>query len=1052
MNPKKLCQSVHPLLRPRSLLLVLLLGPLAPLALMAHAQTPGTKPGTAATGTNVGNATTEIDKQGLDFFEKNVRPVLATRCYGCHNGTAGVTRGGLALDTKDGLRAGGNHGPAIVPGQPDKSLLIKAIGYADTSLQMPPGGKLPDDQVAALRQWVQNGAPDPRVAANTTGKPKLTGLTPQARAHWAFQPIHKPAVPVFRVASSVSGGSGPHSKSSSAGGIIVSPQEKVWIKNPIDAFVLAKLRANGMKPNDPTSRGALIRRATYDLLGLPPTVEEVRAFLSDRSPNAWEKVVDRLLASPHYGERWGRHWLDTARYADTRGYVGNAGRDKIEGYQFPYAWTYRDYVIQSMNDDKPYNQFLLEQIAADKLSDIQTNDPRLAALGFLTVGKRFQNPDDTIDERIDTVTKTTIGLTVACARCHDHKFDPISTADYYSLHGIFSSTIEPLNRPVLALTGDSNQRADFETQLSTLVAQNRDVIYSILRQYEEKFQEHAEGYLMILSRPARGTERYDIAKRYGLLPQDRNIMRNLRPTLLDPVLGPFIQLARMPQADFAQRAPLAINRMVHNRNRAINPIVAQMLSSLRPQTLQDVAKAYGQLFAQARTFTDAYLRERSVTGNRPPNVTASMAEVLETPFVIPPAAALATAEGQIDLFSERTLYKPWQNVLVFENGVDNRMMFAAINNLRLTHPGAPGCAMVVADSPKPHDSYVYIRGERNKRGPVVPRQFLEILSGPDRKLFTNGSGRLELAQAILAPTDPLPARVEVNRLWMYHFGQGFVSTPDDLGNQSEPPSHPELLDWLSSWFMENGWSLKKLHRLILLSSTYQESSATNPAYGNKDPGNRLLWRANLRRLDFEAIRDSMVMLTGKLDETLGGKPVNITDEPYTYRRSCYGYVDRNNLSDLLTQFDFADPDMANTRRISTIVPQQALFFLNSPMSVDVARQVMARPEVSGAKDDDAKVQAVYLILLQRSPKPEEVQWAKEFLTQATSLAGQVPAPAKPTAARQNTGAIRPRPIGKIGNRYATLKNAGVPVDRSPLTGWELYTQALLCSNEFVYVN
>jgi len=356
---------------------------------------------------------------------------------------------------------------------------------------------------------------------------------------------------------------------------------------------------------------------------------------------------------------------------------------------------------------------------------------------------------------------------------------------------------------------------------------------------------------------------------------------------------------------------------------------------------------------------------------------------------------------------------------------------------------------VVADVPKPKDSYIYIRGERNKKGPIVPRQFLEILSGPDRKPFTEGSGRLELAQAILSPTDPLPARVEVNRVWMYHFGEGFVSTPDDLGNQSETPSHPELMDWLASWFASNNWSLKKLHRLIMTSSAYQQSTAANPAYALKDPGNRLLWRANLRRLDFEAIRDSMVMLTGKLDETLGGKPVNITDEPYTYRRSCYGYVDRNTLSDLLTQFDFADPEMANTRRISTIVPQQALFFLNSPMSVDVARQVMARPEVVQAVDDAAKVRAIYLILFQRSPKPNEIQWATDFLLAANQIAPPI-TPARPGAKRPPA---QPAPKKyQPGNRYGTIRNEGVPVSRAPLTPWELYTQALLCSNEFVYVN
>ena len=970
-----------------------------------------------------------IDKTGTDFFEKSVRPLLAQRCYSCHNASAGITRGGLALDTKEGWSVGGNHGAAIVPGKPEKSLLLKAVSYTDSNLQMPPGKQLSADQIALLRTWIQNGADDPRLPTGPGGKPKLSGLTQKARDHWAFQPIKKVTVPAVK--------------------------NKTWVKNPIDAFVLAKLESHSMKPAPPAARGALIRRAYYDLIGLPPTVEQVRAFLSDPAPNAWEKVVDGLLASPHYGERWGRHWLDTARYADTRGYTNNNGKERFEGYKFPYAWTYRDYVIQSLNADKPYNRFLLEQIAADKLPDIQTNDPRLAALGFLTVGKRFQNPDDTLDERIDTVTKATLGLTVACARCHDHKFDPVPTADYYSLHGIFASTIEPLNRPVVEMRGDSTQRADYEQKLAEMASKNRDVIYGIVKSDVTKFQDHAEGYLMLTSVKGRGTDRYDLAKKYGLWPEDRDIVNNLRPLLTDPVLGPFAALSRLPKEGFAEQAAVLLPKLLNNIRRPVNPLVAEALKSAKIQTLEDAARAYGELYARLKPVREAFLQARSTPGAGDGNlVDAKTAELLATPIPVPQADSVATPDQQVDFFTDRALTPNRTAALYVDNRTGNDLLFDAMNDLRMTHPGSPGCAMVVADAAKPHDSYIYIRGERAKKGPVVPRQFLEILSGPDRKPFTEGSGRLELAQAILAPTDPLPARVEVNRIWMYHFGEGFVSTPDDLGNQSETPSHPELLDWLSNWFMKNDWSMKKLHRLILLSSTYQESSAPNPTYALKDPGDRLLWRANLRRLDFEAIRDSMVMLTGKLDDSVGGKPVNITDEPYTYRRSTYGYVDRNNLSDLLTQFDFADPDMANTRRISTIVPQQALFFLNSPMSVDVARQVMARPEVANAPDDPSKVRAIYLILFQRSPKPEEVSWATEFLTQAAQMAAAAP----PTGKAKRPGPQRPipqRPVVKKyqpGNRFAAIRNDGVPVSRAPLTPWELYTQALLCSNEFVYVN
>lgn len=985
----------------------------------ANKTTAPTKPGAPTTTTN----DKTIDKEGMDFFEKSIRPLLAQKCYGCHNAGSGVLRGALAVDNRDALLSGGSHGPAVVPGNPDKSLLLKAISYTDPNLQMPPGSKLTDDQVAAVRRWIQMGAPDPR-ESTVAGKPKLTGMTDKARQHWAFQPIKKQTVPTFKA----------------------SDKNRDFVANPIDAFVLAKLESKEMVPSPTAPRGTLIRRITYDLTGLPPTVEEVRAFLSDRSPNAWEKVVDRLLASPHYGERWGRHWLDTARYGDTKGYVNNNGKDKYEGYQYPFAWTYRDYVIDSFNDDKPYNQFLLEQIAADKLPNVGPNDPRLAALGFLTVGKRFQNPDDTIDERIDTVTKATIGLTVSCARCHDHKFDPVSQGDYYSLHGIFNSITEPADRPVVKPSGDSDQRTAFEARLNELIAKNRQGIYALIKSTTQEFEDHAEGYLMVLSVPGRGTKSYDIAKKYGIWPLNREVTANARLLPTDPVLGPFSLLAKLPEDRFAQTAPTMLARALHDPRRPVNPLVVSMLEHTKLTKLEDAAKAYGLLFAQARKASDSYFQAKSQVNGAAWTQDPNLAGIIETPIAIPQATNLMTQEQQIAFFEDRTNNRPFTLV---NNTGQNQLTFNAMNELRLTHPGAPGCAMVVKDVEPPKDSYIYLRGIKSKRGPVVPREFIEILSPADRKPFTNGSGRLELAEAILSPRNPMPARVAVNRVWMYHFGEGFVSTPDDLGNQCEAPSHPELMDWLSNWFVANNWSMKKLHRLILTSNTYKQSATTNPAYAVKDPANRLLWRANLRRLDFEAIRDSMVMLTGKLDTTLGGKPVNITDEPYTYRRSCYGYVDRTSLSDLLTQFDFADPENANTRRISTIVPQQALFFLNSPMSVDVARQVVARPEVAQAPADEGRVREIYLILFQRSPKPAEIQWATDFMDQAKIVA----TPAPVTNNKRPVQPVKPvqRKLGP-GGRYGTIKNEGIPVARTPLTTWELYVQALLCTNEFVYVN
>ena len=420
------------------------------------------------------------------------------------------------------------------------------------------------------------------------------------------------------------------------------------------------------------------------------------------------------------------------------------------------------------------------------------------------------------------------------------------------------------------------------------------------------------------------------------------------------------------------------------------------------------------------------------------------------------------------------------------NTVTDKFLFSKINELRITHPGAPGAAMIVTDSPKPKDSPILIRGDASRRGPVEPRHFLTCLSAGNPAPFRDGSGRYELAKLIATPANPLTARVAVNRVWQGHFGEGFVRTPDDLGNMSEPPSHPELLDFLSTWFIENGWSLKKLHKLILLSSTYQQSSnpGLNPLYAANatitnqaltslvkqandylpdprviDPDNRLLWRANLRRLDFESIRDSLILLTGKLDPAVGGKPVNITDEPFSYRRSVYGYVDRTQLSDVLNQFDFSVPDMPNSRRISTIVPQQALFFLNNPLTVDVARRIVARPDISSAPTDAARLTAIYRILFQRKPSPDELLAALNFLREVSPLTPAATAPAAPdkSKAPKPSAPATTAPAPAIATMTADgmngpVRNTGVRVNRSPLKSWELLAQALLFSNEFVYVN
>jgi len=785
----------------------------------------------------------ELTPQQLQFFETKIRPVLADNCYKCHSPRAEKIKGGLLLDTRNGLLKGGDTGPAIVPGNAEKSLLIKAVRGDDPDLQMPPkGNRLSDEQIAALETWVKMGAPDPRIA--TADQKKWVDT---AKGHWAWQPLVKPEVPEVKDAA--------------------------WCQTPVDNFILSKLEAKGLKPNPPADRRTLIRRASFDLTGLPPSPEEVQNFVQDDSPDAFAKVVDRLLASPQYGERWARHWLDVARYSDTKGMVR---RQREDGHS-PYAWTYRDYVIRSFNSDKPYNQFIIEQLAADKLPATAKNPTNLTALGFLTVGERFMDmQNDIINDRIDVTTKAFLGLTVSCARCHDHKFDPIPTKDYYSLHGIFASSVEPSIEPVV--------------------------------------------------------EKLKVTPEY-----------------------------------------------------------------------------------------DDYFRQR---------------EKLEAE-----KAALQAQANQLRKARDREGIK--------KNQKETRDNAVAVARLEMTHPGAPMRAMVLLDAPKPHDSPVLIRGEAGNKGPVVPRHFLELLSGPVRPAFTNGSGRLQLAHAIVSPGNPLTPRVLVNRLWQHHFGEGIVTTPDDFGTRAEPPSHPELLDYLAARFVEGGWSLKKIHRLILLSSVYQESSADNPRYAEVDPYNRLCWRANVRRLEFEAIRDSLLAIGGTLDRTMYGRPVDFGKQPNSTRRTIYGLVDRSDIDDVMVNFDFANPDMPNGKRHDTIVPQQALFFMNSPLVIEQARKLVALPDFKTLTNDESRTKFLYERIYQRLPRPEETQLAVEFVEQlpaATTAMTPVPAPSTVTEEGRKR---RPQQLQKAAARNRVSSNPRKP---APLTPWEEYAQALLEANETTFVN
>lgn len=740
------------------------------------------------------------------FFEAKVRPILVDKCLSCHGKQDPAAN--LRVDSLAALLIGGASGAAIVPGDPEKSLLIRAIRQTG-KLKMPQGGKLDAESIANLESWVKMGAPWPEVVAKPAAK------------LWSLEPVGNAPPPKVKAAA--------------------------WVRNPIDAFVLAKLEASHLHPAPPADRRTLIRRVTFDLIGLPPTPSEVDAFVADKSPNAYGKVVDRLLASPHYGERWARRWMDVARYADTKGYVFNEDRN------YPNAYTYRAWLIDTFNRDLPYDQFIIAQLAADRVTE--GDDLRqLAALGFLTLGRRFLNSEpDIIDDRIDVTMRGFQGLTVACARCHDHKFDPIPTQDYYSLYGVFASSeerTEPISEPAIR---DPWRR--YNAQVAKVEADHRALVKA--------------------------------------------------------------QVARLRR----------INK---------DPATANSLSAAVRMALQGLRE------------------EAPAEGDK----LKKLAPAFE-----------ANAQAKLkDLDDE-------------------------ISQLKKSAPKTPEFAMAMADRSNPHDGVVFKRGNPGAPGPTAPRRFLLALSRSDseRERWTKGSGRLELAKSIASRENPLTARVFVNRIWQEHFGAAIVRTPSDFGRQGEKPTHPQLLDYLARTFMDGGWSIKRLHRLIVTSSTYCQSSNVSPATYAADPENRLVGRMNRRRLDLEQTRDALLFASGQLDlATLGGPSVDLWARPFAPRRALYGFIERQNLPGIFRTFDFASPDSTSARRFLTTVPQQALFFLNSSFSMDQAKAVTGRAEIKSSADDAQRIRRLYRVLFDRLPDADELATGLAYLRDSTVEAPKSP--------------------------------------------------------------
>ncbi len=922
----------------------------------------------------------------LQYFENNVRPILSENCYKCHSQAEGKVKGGLELDWKGGWEQGSDSGSVIEPGDPDHSVLITAIRYSDPDLQMPPKDKkLSVQQISVLENWVKMGAPDPRETRPSGSIETLITDTD----HWAFQPVKNPVPP--------------------------SVKNVNWVNNEIDQFILAKLESNGLQPNETADRRTLIRRAYFDLVGLPPTPDEFRSFVVDESPDAFEKVIDKLLASPHYGERWGRHWLDVARYSDTKGQFNRNREDSM----YPHAWTYRDYVIQAFNDDKPYDQFIVEQLAADQLK-LGKDKSALAALGFLTVGDHFNGMvNDIINDRIDVTTKAFQGMTVSCARCHDHKFDPIPTKDYYALHGIFNSSAEPSEMPVIKQLGSTAEQNDYQMQLLDLEVKMDALVDSIVGEYFGDYRKSSAVYLYALSLPEK--ERAAYLEKNGA---DASLLRNWQRLVQYGARGEygvftaFNYLMRLSDMKFSQTVPRMYAGLSRNNGaKKWNPSVYNRLIKTKPQSKGELAVAYGNLIAG---------RDKSFN---------------------------ETMEKLVDETGLRVVRGRKQN--------QYRTLREQMASLELIHPGASGRAMVLYDLTQPKDSPVFIRGEANNKGDVVPRRYLEVLGGSDARPFTIGSGRLELARSIIDEKNPLTARVMVNRVWQHHFGTGFVPTPDDLGTQSEPPSHPELLDYLSSKFMANDWSLKKLHKEILMSAAWQQSSDTHQEYAEKDPFNKLLWRANIRRLEFEPLRDSILYVGGQLDTTMGGKPVDISEGTHVtqrryasaltrpgsvkmsqdHRRSVYGYVDRSDVMEMMYVFDFASPDMPTGRRYETTVPQQALFLMNSPLVIEQAKNVVHREEFAEIDDDMQRIVFLYELFFQRLPNATETKLGSEFV--AVSNASKAIAENHPNAKIGVTAA------GQVKKNSKKSWSAHPP---KSIGAWAEYAHALLMTDEAFFVN
>jgi len=1033
-----------------------------------------------------------------EFFETKVRPVLASNCYSCHTNSQ---LGGLRLDSREAMLKGGGRGPAIVPGDPDTSWLVRAVRQKDAGLKMPMGGKLKDSEIEDLAEWIRAGAVWPASAAPTAAARQTAGkyqISPEQKSFWSLVPLKDPKPPQVKDAK--------------------------WARTEIDRFILAHLEKEGLKPVRPANKHDLIRRATLDLTGLPPTPEEIAAFEADSSPDAFGKVVDRLLASPHYGERWGRIWLDVARFGedDYRSLNPNP-----RGYHpYPNAYVYRDWVIQAFNDDLPYDAFVKAQIAGDLL-DPKVRYKMLPATGFLGLGPWYYDNGavevtraDERHDRVDVVTRGFLGLTVACARCHDHKYDPIPTTDYYSLGGVFLNTAYheyPLV-PKTVLDQYTKLEDEVEKKQKMLQTMQQNLSTQLSESLAFKTSNYLQGVYEVAGQKkdaetvveARKLD-YELLTRwikYLEKPTDKYKNKEAWQALMKKAVaapmgggggrggggfggggfggrggagagGPRVNPEVKKLADEFQANVIKVMLARKELNEENDIIAAKALEGT---TKKKRANKPNEFITNDDFCPGCGLRLKNMAEDEAAFWTEIFQRELkdsDDPAAMMAGDARPPAPGVL-------LFRGW--------GLESRVgaeQQAQLNAVKADVDAArkklqPGYPFLhgVQDAEKPVDLPVALRGNPNNLGPEVPRHFLSVLSKGDPQPFTTGSGRLELAEDILA--QPLAMRVIVNRIWKSHFGTGLVDTPSNFGVTGERPTNPELLEYLANSFVKGGMSIKKLHRAIMLSTVYQLSTEMDQADFAKDSGNRLYWRVDRKRMDAEQLRDAVLSVAGNLDNALGGPSAELT--PGFTRRTVYGRVSRYKLDEYLQLFDFPAPNISAEKRFTTTVPLQRLFLMNSDFMQVEAEELAKR--VAAEPDNRSRIKKAYLLAYGREPNDAEIKLGLDYLhaepmreyeeykknppadggrggrggrggppTDAAPTNDPPPPPeggaaADPAAAGADGAApAMPMGMGLMGGMPGGRGGrGGAPEVKYDPTAWGRYAKILFSSSEFVFIN